>query len=228
MNSPSRPPDLTIDVVSDVVCPWCYLGKARLDAALAQLPELTVAVRWRPYQLDPTVPQGGVPRADYIARKFGSESRIEAAHRRLTQLGSAAGITYRFDAITWQPNTVDAHRLVHWAADAGVEEAAVTRLFELEFRDGANVGDHAVLVALAREIGLDAGAVARKLADGTDADLVRAEAQRWTEMGVTGVPCFVLNGKYAVMGAQETATLVQSIRQVAATAMAEKAAPVAG
>ncbi len=212
---------VTIDVVSDVVCPWCYLGKARLDQALAEIGgTIPVTVRWQPYQLDPTVPAEGLSRDAYMIAKFGDLSRIDAAHRRLTALGAAAGITYRFDAITRAPNTIDAHRVVHWAAEAGLEGAMVTRLFELEFAEGADVGNHGVLAEAARAVGMDAAEVMRKLAAGVDDALIRAEAQRWIDMGVSGVPCFVLNGRYAVMGAQETATLVAAIRQVAAEAAA--------
>src|SRR5262245_7326733 len=122
-------PDITVDVFSDIVCPWCYLGKRRLGAARARLPGRRAVVRWPPFRLDQTIPPEGIPRAAYIVRKFGSLAAIEPAHRRLTELGEAEGVDYRFDRIERSPNTRDAHRLVRWAAGDGRQDAMVERLF---------------------------------------------------------------------------------------------------
>lgn len=154
MDQPVPLSPITVDVVSDVVCPWCYLGKSRLEHAIARVPEIPVEIRWRPYSLDPTVPREGEDRAAHIIRKFGSLAALDEGHRRLTDLGRAEGITYNFDRITRSPNALDAHRVGRWAADAGKGEAMVERLFAAYFSEGRDVGDHAVLASLASEVGL--------------------------------------------------------------------------
>lgn len=212
-------PPLRLDVVSDVVCPWCYLGKRRLDAALRDLPGIAVEIAWRPFQLDATIPAGGMPRDEYLRRKFGPDSRrIDAAHARLNELGAAVGIDYRFERIERAANTLDAHRLIRWAGDAGLQDEMVERLFRLNFSEGADVGSPDVLAAAAAAVGLDGSRVAEKLADGTDADAVTAEIEFWQRAGVTGVPTFVLDRRYAVVGAQETEVLVRAIRTAAEAA----------
>jgi predicted DsbA family dithiol-disulfide isomerase len=138
-------PALTIDVVSDVVCPWCYLGKRRLEQALALMPDRDTTVRWRPFRLDPTIPPEGIDREDYLTRKFGSLEAVADSHQRLTEIGQAEGITYRFDAITRAPNTVNAHRLARWASAENRQDAMVERLFAAYFSEGLDVGDNAVV-----------------------------------------------------------------------------------
>src|SRR5580704_15461460 len=130
MNQDSEP--LTIDIVSDVVCPWCYLGEKRLEAVLADEPR-PVAVRWRPYQLDPTIPEGGLDRAEYMAKKFGKSGRLQSVHDNLTRLGAEVGLPFAFDKIKRSPNTLDAHRLIRWAASAGVQAEVADRLFKAYF-----------------------------------------------------------------------------------------------
>lgn len=209
---------LTIDIVSDVVCPWCYIGKMRLEAALAQLPEMDVVIRWRPFQLDPTVPPEGKDRRDYMLGKFGSDERISQIHANIIPVGAAEGIRFDFDAIRIAPNTLDAHRVIRWAADAGgeVQTRLVTRLFADYFENGRNIGDHAVLIDAARDSGMDASVVTPLLASDADREAVETEIATASRMGITGVPCFLLDGKYAVMGAQDAATLANAIQQVAA------------
>ncbi len=222
---------IAIDVVSDVVCPWCYLGQRRLAEAIASVPDIEVSVRWRPYQLDPSIPEGGLDRESYMRAKFGSAGRLRAAHERLTAMGREAGIAFDFGAIRRAPNTLDAHRLIRWAAGADGEarqQAVVERLFRLYFEEGADVGDRSVLVEAAREAGLDAALVETLLAAGADTAEVTAEIETARRMGVTGVPCFLLEGRYAVVGAQDTATLADAIRQVAAAKARGELQPMPG
>ncbi|MER8403399.1 DsbA family protein [Mesorhizobium sp. M0185] len=208
---------ITVDVVSDVVCPWCFIGQKRLDKAIAAV-DIDVHIRWRPFQLDPTIPPEGKNRRDYMVAKFGSEHRIREIHARIEPLGEAEGISFAFDAIKVAPNTLDAHRLIRWAGTAGeaIQNRLVRRLFQLNFEEGANLGDHAVLIEAAREAGMDASVVETLLPTDADVEAVRTEIATASRMGVSGVPCFLLEGKYAVMGAQDADTLADALRQVAA------------
>jgi len=209
---------ITVDVVSDVVCPWCFIGQKRLDKAVAAAGDVDVHIRWRPFQLDPTIPPQGKDRREYMRAKFGSDERIREIHARIEPLGEAEGISFAFDAIKVAPNTLDAHRLIRWAGAAGeaVQNRLVRRLFQLNFEEGVNIGDHAVLVEAAREAGMDASVVATLLPTDADVEAVRTEIATASRMGISGVPCFLLEGKYAVMGAQDVDTLADAIRQVAA------------
>lgn len=209
---------ITVDVVSDVVCPWCFIGQKRLDKAVAAASDVEVHIRWRPFQLDPTIPPGGKDRREYMMAKFGSEQRIREIHARIEPLGEAEGISFAFDAIKVAPNTLDAHRLIRWAGATGeaVQNRLVRRLFQLNFEEGANLGDHAALIEAAREAGMDASVVETLLPTDADVDAVRTEIATASRMGITGVPCFLLEDKYAVMGAQDADTLTDAIRQVAA------------
>lgn len=209
---------ITVDVVSDVVCPWCYLGRKRLETAVAMAGDIEVHVRWRPYQLDPTIPPGGLDRKAYMRAKFGDGDRLRQIHENLASLGAAEGIAFDFDAIRVSPNTLDAHRVIRWAGAAGeaVQNRVVAELFARYFERGEDTGDPAVLTQAARAAGMDAAVVEALLPTDADADAVRAEIATATRMGVSGVPCFLIAGRYAVMGAQEAATLADAIRQVAA------------
>lgn len=200
---------IAIDIVSDAVCPWCYIGKRNLEAALADLPDLDVDVRWRPYQLDPTIPAEGLDRRAYMQRKFGS--RIGEIHQRLKQAGDAAGLDFAFEAIERSPNTLDAHRLIRWAASAGAQNAVVERLFHDFFIAGKDIGDRAVLIEAARDCGMDPKIVADLLAGDSDKDSVREEIASAQHIGVTGVPFFILDGKFALPGAQPADVLKRAI-----------------
>ena len=151
---------VTVDVISDVVCPWCYLGKRRLARAIGLLPEIQVIVHWRPFRLDPTIPPEGVAREDYLTAKFGSVEALTESHRQLTERGREEGIDYHFDRITRSPNTVDAHRLVRWAAADGVQDDMVERLFAAYFSEGLDIGDPEVLAELSADIGFEPETVA--------------------------------------------------------------------
>ncbi len=209
---------ITVDVVSDVVCPWCFIGQKRLDKAVAAVGDVDVHIRWRPFQLDGTIPPQGMDRRQYMLAKFGSEQRIREIHARIEPLGAAEGISFAFDAIKVAPNTLDAHRVIRWAGAAGedIQNRLARRLFQLNFEEGANIGDHAVLIGAAREAGMDASVVETLLPTDADVEAVRTEIATASRMGITGVPCFLLEGKYAVMGAQEADALADAIRQVAA------------
>jgi predicted DsbA family dithiol-disulfide isomerase len=214
----TEPNAITVDVVSDVVCPWCFIGQKRLDKAIAAVGDVDVHIRWRPFQLDPTIPPQGKDRHEYMLGKFGSDERIREIHARIEPLGEVEGISFAFDAIKVAPNTLDAHRLIRWAGAAGeaVQNRLVRRLFQLNFEEGANIGDHAVLIEAAREAGMDASVIATLLPTDADVEAVRTEIATASRMGISGVPCFLLEGKYAVMGAQDADTLADAIRQVAA------------
>jgi len=203
---------LTIDVVSDVVCPWCYLGKKRLERALAEDGEV-VQVRWRPYQLDPTIPAGGLDRQTYMRNKFGDDGRLEQIHERLRALGAEEGIAYAFDKIERSPNTLDAHRLIRWAAEAGVQDAVVDKLFSLYFEQGRDIGDRKLLTEVAREAGMDAEGVEKRLAEGADEREVHQEIAQAQSLGVTGVPFFIFASRFGVPGAQSAEVLSSALER---------------
>lgn len=203
---------ITIDVVSDVVCPWCYVGKHRLEKALAMLPEQNFAIFWRPFQLDPTIPKEGMPRQAYLERKFGRE-RLADLHKPLIEIGKAEGIPFAFDKITRSPNTLDAHRLLRWAHEAGKQNAMADRLFALYFTEGADIGNRDVLTKAAADVGLDAALVAQLLTTEADLDPVIAEINAAQKMGISGVPTFIFAARFALSGAQPAETIRKAIEQ---------------
>lgn len=211
---------LSVDIVSDVACPWCFIGMKRLDQAMALVPEVPVEVRWRPYQLDPTIPREGAPRREYMIAKFGSAERLREIHANVETVGEQVGIRFNFEAMEKSANTLDAHRVIRWAgspkAPAGTQQRVVRRLFELNFEEARDIGDKAVLVEAATESGMEPHLVEALLSSNADEDAVRGEIETAARMGVRGVPCFLFEGKYAVMGAQDAETLADAIRQIAA------------
>ena len=207
---------LSIDVVSDVVCPWCYLGKRRLDHAIEMLPQLDFTVRWKPFRLDPTIPPEGIPRQAYLEGKFGGLEAVRPIHEQLADLGRIEGIDYHFDRITRSPDTTDAHRVIRWAAAANAQSHIVERLFMAYFTEGRDIGDPAVLAEAADEVGLDATLIVEQLDSDMDRATIAAEIDNAYEIGVTGVPCFVVDGRYAIMGAQETETLARALVDIQA------------
>ncbi|KQS98348.1 MULTISPECIES: DsbA family oxidoreductase [unclassified Rhizobium] len=209
---------VNIDVVSDVVCPWCYLGKARLDQAIANVADdIYVTVNWRPYQLNPDLPPEGVDHKKHLAEKLGGQDAVDRAHDMLTNLGKEDGIAFDFDAVKISPNTLDAHRLVRWALTEGpnVQSKVAGLLFKANFEEGRNVGDHDVLLDIAQKGGLDRAVIAALLASEADNDAVSEEIDMARGMGVTGVPCFIIDSKYAVMGAQSVEVLTDALRDIA-------------
>jgi predicted DsbA family dithiol-disulfide isomerase len=206
---------LTIDVVSDVVCPWCYIGKRKLEAALAQLhraePDLPVTLRWHPFQLNPDLPAAGIARADYLEAKFGGGARAAEIYARVRSVGEQVGIAFDFDRIVRQPNTLDAHRLIAWAQQRGDADALVERLFHAYFVEGRFVGDRDELVAAAAASGLPEDEARKLIASDALRVEVDAENREAQEAGITGVPFFIFNGRTAVSGAHDPPTLLEAI-----------------
>jgi len=210
---------VTIDIVSDVVCPWCYLGKARLELAVAEVQdEVGVDVNWRPYRLNPDHPAEGVDHHAHLAQKLGGADAVERAHQNLKALGAEVGIAFDFAAIKIGPNTLDAHRLLHWALIEGreIQDKVATALFKANFEEGRNVGDHGVLLDIAAQCGLDRKVIESLLKSDADKDTVVSEIEAAQQMGVNGVPFFILDGQYAISGAQPVEVLVSALRDIAA------------
>ncbi|WP_233350657.1 DsbA family oxidoreductase [Maricaulis maris] len=207
---------MTVDIVSDLVCPWCWLGKRHWDEARKLTAEIEVETVWRPFQLDPTLAREGRPYKDYMREKFsGAEAsgRWKAMRDHLEQAGPAAGIEFRFDDITMRPNTLNAHRLMRWAGGQGETPEMAEALFAAFFNQGRDIGDTAVLAELAGQAGLDAAVTADLLATDRDEKAVWEEELFYRKLGVSGVPTYIFNGRFAVSGAQEAAVLADAIRQ---------------
>ena len=216
--APAQAPEnpLPIDVVSDVVCPWCFIGKRRLEKAIALKPEIAVAVRYRPYFLNPWVPREGISREEYLTTKFGSVDRYKANAQRIVAAAREDGLTYNLDAIARQPNTIDCHRLILWSGATGDPARMKQRLMELYFTEGADLSDPQVLIGAARDCGMDADDVRAWLATDKDVAVVEAEAQAAKDAGIDGVPCFILGGVLAVSGAQAPEYLASAIERAVA------------
>jgi predicted DsbA family dithiol-disulfide isomerase len=210
---PQQP--VRIDVVSDVVCPWCFIGKRRLEKALALKPEIPVEVHWHPYFLNDWIPREGMAREEYLTTKFGSPERYKGIAQRVSAAAAAEGLVYASDKMKRQPNTTDCHRLIMWADVQGKAPAMKQKLMDLYFTEGADLSDRETLVKAAADVGLDADAVRGDLAGDKDLDAVGGEAQRAKEAGIDGVPCFIFAGKYAVSGAQAPEYLAEMIERAA-------------
>ena len=210
-----KTPPLSIDIVSDVVCPWCYIGKRKLEAALAQHARDDVRVRWLAFQLNPDIPAGGVDRRSYLERKFGGPERAKQIYARINAAGHQVGLAFDFDRIVRQPNTVDAHRLTAWAQDLDpvAADALVERLFRAYFVDGIDIGDIDALASVAGDAGFNAAAARAWLASDAGRAAIEAEERRSRALGVTGVPFFVFNQRLAVSGAQPPEVLLEAMEQ---------------
>ena len=219
----TTPKPLTIDIVSDVVCPWCYIGKKRIEDALKLVPDLPVEVHWRPFFLNPWVPRGGMSREDYLTAKFGSVDAYKGISQRVVAAAGEEGLSYRPELVKRQPNTIDCHRLIHWADAKGKGAEMKQRLMELYFRDGGDLSDTEVLVKAAADCGLDADDVRRRLATDEDVALISALAQDASNKGISGVPTYVFAQKYAVSGAQAPELLARAISQISAEVNAQVA-----
>ncbi|MDR3465965.1 MAG: DsbA family oxidoreductase [Xanthobacteraceae bacterium] len=220
MTEPARK-SLTVDVVSDVVCPWCYIGKKRLEDALAEIDDVDVTVRWHPFFLNPWVPREGISREDYLTKKFGSVAAYNGMAGRVAETAAAEGLLYRPDGVRRQPNTLDCHRLIHWAAAIGRAGEMKQKLMELYFRGEGDLTDREVLVEAAAACGLDRDETRRRLAGDEDVELVSRQAEQAARAGVSGVPTFILGGTYGLSGAQPAEQLAAAIRQVAAELAAQ-------
>jgi predicted DsbA family dithiol-disulfide isomerase len=207
---------LIIDVVSDVVCPWCYVGKRHLENALALKPEIPVELRFRPYFLNPWVPREGMNRDEYLIAKFGSVERYNANNQRVADTAAAAGLPYAREKIKRQPNTLDCHRLIRWAGETGNAAAMKQRLMTLYFAEGGDLSDREVLARASADIGMDANGIRSRLATDQDVASVSAEAEQAKEAGIDGVPCFIFGNLIAVSGAQPPEYLAQALGRTAA------------
>ncbi len=194
---------LSIDVVHDLVCPWCFLGLRRLMRTLTNRPDIGFDLVWRPFLLNPDMPRAGMARADYVMRKFGGEERARRLYGSISEIGRAEGLAFRFDRIRRTPSSIDAHRLVRFGAGMGRGAALVEALFSAHFTEGRDIGDHQVLATIAGECGLDPSSAAAFLHSDAEADIIHAENLRAHRLGINGVPCFVIAGRHAIAGAQE-------------------------
>ncbi len=209
---------VSLDVFIDPVCPWCYIGKANLDRALAAAPAQPFVTAWHPFQLNPDLPREGVAKRAYLEAKFGGKAQVDAIHERLREAARKAGVALDPDIPQRQPNTLDAHRLIHWAGIEGRQDPVVTALFRAYWDDGRDIGDAAVLSAIAAGAGMDGDAVARLLATDADADDLMARDRDAREKGVTAVPTFLIARQYVVSGAQPPELWADVIRDIASQA----------
>jgi predicted DsbA family dithiol-disulfide isomerase len=207
-----------IDVVSDVVCPWCFIGKRRLEKAIALNPDVPVEVHYRPYFLNDWIPRQGISREEYLTTKFGSPERYNGIAQRVRAAAASEGLTYAMDKISRQPNTLDAHRLIRWADAIGKAPAMKQKLMDLYFTQGADLSNRDVLVRAAADVGLDAEQVRASLASDKDAAEVEREALSAKEAGIQGVPCFILGGQLAISGAQAPEDLAEAIVRLSESA----------
>ncbi len=206
---------MQIDVISDTVCPWCYIGKRRLERAMKLRPQIQFDVRWRPFQLDPATPKEGVERRAYIERKFGSTEKIKPIHNALLEAGTAEGIAFAFDKITRTPNTINSHRLIRWSHSANVQDTVVELLFRRYFIEGADIGDIAVLSQIGADAGMDRELVEELLNSDADREKVEHEDTMARKIGINGVPTYLVGGKVLVTGAQDAEHLAHVIDRVA-------------
>ncbi|HEX4368881.1 MAG TPA: DsbA family oxidoreductase [Rhodopila sp.] len=194
---------LYIEIVHDLVCPWCYLGVRRLLRTLRRRPDLAFDLVWRPFLLNPDMPRLGMTRPEYVVRKFGGEDRAQRLYATISETGRNEGLEFRFDRIRRTPSSIDAHRLVRHAAGYGRADSLVEALFAAHFTDGLDIGNHGVLISVATACGMDPLAVRRFLASDAETEGVHADNLRAHRLGINGVPCFVVDGMHAIAGAQE-------------------------
>ena len=210
---------IMLDILSDPICPWCYIGKAKLDRALEAAPGHPFEIRWRPFQLNPEMPAEGMDRASYLEAKFGGPEGAQKVYDRIAQAAAEAGLDVDFSRIGRTPSTLDAHRLIRWARIEGLQQRVVDILFRRYFTEGQDISDRKILADAAEEAGLDRDLVERLLESEADREEVRAEDAAARDIGVSGVPTFLIDGKYVVQGAQEPdlwARVIDELQQAAA------------
>lgn len=215
MTDPASTQPIRIDVVSDVVCPWCFIGKKRLEQAIALTPDIPVEVHYHPYFLNDWIPAEGISREQYLTTKFGSPDRYKEIAQRVSAAAAQDGLVYAIDKVSRQPNTTDSHRLIHWAEQAGKAPQMKQRLMELYFSEGADLSEKTVLAKAASDIGLDADEIARKLETDDDLAIVSQRVEQAKSAGIQGVPFFIFDNAYAVSGAQAPEQLANVIRKAA-------------
>ena len=205
---------IRLDIISDIACPWCYVGKSYLDRALEAHPDHPFAIEWHPYQLNPEMPKGGMDRRAYMEAKFGGQEGAVRAYMPLVEHAASAGVELNLDRIERTPNTFDAHRLIHWAGLEGRQTPMVSALFRALWRDGRDVGDAATLADIAGEVGLDREMIERLLAGDADSELIRSRDAHARERGVNAVPTFIVADRHVVQGAQPTETWGRIIEDI--------------
>jgi len=205
---------IKLDILSDPICPWCYIGKSYLDRALAAAGDMPFVIEWHPFQLNPEMPAEGMDRRAYLEAKFGGKEGAVKAYAPVMEHAEKAGLDINFEAVARTPNTLDAHRLIHWAGIEARQTAVVSALFKAYFVDGRDIGDKATLAAIAGECGLDAAMMAELLQGEADADDIRARDANARERGVTGVPTFIVAGQHVLTGAQPPELWAQVIDEV--------------
>jgi predicted DsbA family dithiol-disulfide isomerase len=203
-----------LDILSDPICPWCYIGKTQLDRALAQRPAHPFVVEWHPFQLNPEMPREGMNRHDYLAARFGGDAGFERAEAQLSAAAAAAGAEINLAALTRIPNTLDAHRLIHWGGLENCQSLVVDGLFAANFRDGRDIGQHDVLADIADSAGMDAALVTRLLQSDADLQAIRDRDAHSREMGISSVPTFVVANQHAVPGAQPVELWLKVIDEI--------------
>jgi len=204
----------TLDIISDPICPWCYIGKAKLDRALEAAPDHPFEIEWKPFQLNPDMPAEGMDRREYLELKFGGREGAIRVYGEIARTAEEAGLDIAFDKIKRTPNTLNAHRLIRWARVEECQSAVVSLLFKRYFREGQDISDLDVLVDVAQATGMDDELVRRLLE--SDADLAEtiAEDKQAREMGVQGVPCFIVGANYAISGAQSPELWAKVIAEI--------------
>lgn len=215
MSEQARQTPVRIDVVSDVVCPWCFIGKHRLEQALKLKPGIPVEVHWRPYFLNDWIPRGGISREEYLTTKFGSPDRYKDIAKRVGAAAAADGLIYDASKMKRQPNTTDCHRLIRWAEAIGKAGEMKQRLMDLYFTEGADLTDREVLAQAGADVGLPIDKVREALATDEGIAEIEAESQSAKQAGIEGVPCFIFNGQFAVSGAQSPEYLADAIERAA-------------
>ncbi|MEL6509254.1 MAG: DsbA family oxidoreductase [Pseudomonadota bacterium] len=203
-----------LDIISDPICPWCYIGKTRLDEALAQHPDHPFTIEWHPFQLNPDMPEAGMDRRAYLEGKFGGKEGAVKAYAPVVEAADEAGLKIDFEGMQRTPNTIDAHRLIHWAGIEGRQTAAVSALFKAYFEDARDIGDREVLADIADSIEMDAAVIAKLLASDADIEDIRKRDTHSREMGVQSVPTFIVAGQHAVPGAQPAALWAKVIGEI--------------
>lgn len=191
-----------LDILSDPICPWCYIGKTHLDKALAYMPDHPFVIEWHPFQLNPDMPDAGMDRREYLERKFGGKDGALHAYAPVVEHAEKAGLNINFEAMKRTPNTLDAHRLIHWAGIEGKQNEVVDALFDAYFVQGRDIGDHEVLADIADSTGMDAAVVMKLLKSDADREDIRNRDAHSREMGVSSVPTFIVANQHAVPGAQ--------------------------
>ena len=206
---------IKLDILSDPICPWCYIGKANLDRALAAAPDHPFQIAWHPFQLNPDMPEGGMDRRTYLETKFGGKEQAVAVYARIAEAAEIAGLKIDFEAIKTTPNTINAHRLIHWSGLEGRQTAVVSRLFKAYFEEGQDIGDVGILLDIAEGVGMDREMTARLFATDADTDDLRARDADARAKGVSGVPTFVLANQHVLPGAQPAELWTQVIKDIA-------------